>query len=355
MKGLVLQGGGAKGAYQVGAIKALNERNIYFDAVFGTSIGAINGAFYVVRNFRGLNRLWLSLDTKDLFDIDPNLLLHLNDKSFKKEDIKDTLKLLKIVLKNRGLDTNNMKRILGKSINENRFKTSKIDFGFNTFSLSNFKELEFYKKDITDGKLVEHLISSAYLPFFKLERIIDDKYYLDGGLFHTDCPIDMAINYGCDEIYVIKLWQKKIKYNNTTNAKIHIVTPRENLGSIMLFETNKSEYRMNLGYYDMVKYLDKLDGNKYYLKKYSEEYYSGLFDKVTYNRMIKIFNRNNKPKSYKEFIIKVIERVCIECNINRFKVYNMPYLITKLKYKLAGKKKSEYYDFIKNIKVDFED
>ena len=33
MRGLMLQGGGAKGAYEAGAIKALNERKIYFDIV----------------------------------------------------------------------------------------------------------------------------------------------------------------------------------------------------------------------------------------------------------------------------------------------------------------------------------
>ena len=355
MRSLVLQGGGAKGAYQVGAIKALNERGIYFDSVFGTSIGAINGAFYVVKNFRDLTKLWLTLDTKDLFDIDPNLLLRISDKSMNKGDIKSSLKVLKSIIKNKGIDTLNIKKFLTKSLNESKFKKSKIDFGLNTFNLSNFKEIEVYKKDITDGKLAEHLISSAYLPVFKLERIIDDKFYLDGGLFHNDCPIDMALKYGDEEIYVIKLWQKKLKYNNNRNAKIHIITPREDLGSIMLFEVTKSEYRMKLGYYDTIRYLDKLDGNKYYFKNYSEEYYCRLFDKVTFKRMIKLFNRNNTPKSYKEFIIKVIERTCKECNIDRFKVYNMPYLITRLKYKLAGKKKSEYYDFIKNIKVDFED
>ena len=56
----------------------------------------------------------------------------------------------------------------------------------------------------------------------------------------------------------------------------------------------------------------------------------------------------------KTFIIDVIEKVCEELKINRFKVYNMPLLITKLKYNMVKHKKSEYYDFIKNIKVNFE-
>jgi len=41
---LVLQGGGALGAYQVGCYEALHEAGIEPDWVIGTSIGAINAA-----------------------------------------------------------------------------------------------------------------------------------------------------------------------------------------------------------------------------------------------------------------------------------------------------------------------
>ena len=42
--GLVLDGGGARGAYQIGAWKALKEAGIKIAAVAGTSVGALNGA-----------------------------------------------------------------------------------------------------------------------------------------------------------------------------------------------------------------------------------------------------------------------------------------------------------------------
>ena len=45
--GLVLSGGGAKGAYQVGALKALQELGTTIDVVAGASIGALNGAVLV--------------------------------------------------------------------------------------------------------------------------------------------------------------------------------------------------------------------------------------------------------------------------------------------------------------------
>ena len=45
--GLVLAGGGTKGAYEVGAWKALKELDVEITAIVGTSIGAINGALFL--------------------------------------------------------------------------------------------------------------------------------------------------------------------------------------------------------------------------------------------------------------------------------------------------------------------
>src|SRR5690625_7269705 len=44
--GLCLASGGARGAYQAGALVALAERGERYDRIIGTSIGALNGAFY---------------------------------------------------------------------------------------------------------------------------------------------------------------------------------------------------------------------------------------------------------------------------------------------------------------------
>ncbi|MBP3941474.1 MAG: patatin-like phospholipase family protein, partial [Christensenellaceae bacterium] len=43
-KAVVLSGGGARGAYQAGAWKALRELDYQFDIVTGTSVGALNAA-----------------------------------------------------------------------------------------------------------------------------------------------------------------------------------------------------------------------------------------------------------------------------------------------------------------------
>ena len=353
MKALVLEGGGAKGAYEAGAIKAFCKKKIFFDCVGGTSIGAINGAFYISKNIEGMNKLWLKTYSDEIFGIESEMLKKFFESKITKTDVKKGISTIKRIIKNRGIETTNMRKILEKNILERRFRKSKVDFALVTYSLSDMKPIEVFKKDIPEGKLIDYIISSAYLPVFKMERIIDDKYYIDGGVY-SNCPIDLLSNAGYDDIYVIRLWQKKLKYKKKKNVKVHIIEPREDLGSIILFEPEIAKYRMNLGYFDTIRYLDNLDGYKYYFKNYNEEYYSGLFDKNKYKSIIKKYNKGLELKNNKEFIIKTLEKICKELNIERFKIYNIPYLITRLKYIMAGKNKNYYYDFIKNIKVDFE-
>ena len=352
-RGLVLQGGGAKGAYEAGAIKALTQKKIYFDCAAGTSIGAVNAAFYATKKLDAMYKLWLNTDYDEIFGIDCELIHKFANGIFKKSDIKKGFDMLSEIIENKGIDTTNMKAFLAKHIKEKQFRRSKIDFAMNTYNLTDRCPVEVFKKDIPEGKIVEYIMSSAYLPFFKFEKIIDGKYYIDGGVY-SDCPVDMLIDEGYDEIYVIKAYRGKIKYKKKKNVKIHIIEPRENLGSIMSFTKDAAKYRMQLGYYDTLKYLYNLDGTKYYFKNYSEEYYNKLFDKRIYKKIVKDYDKGIIPESNKELIIRIIEMACKELNIDRFKIYNLPYLFTRLKYKMVEHKDSRYYYFIKNIKVEFD-
>ena len=56
--GLVLEGGGVKGAYELGALIALKEHGYTFSAVTGTSIGALNGAVVVSQGIEKLAEYW---------------------------------------------------------------------------------------------------------------------------------------------------------------------------------------------------------------------------------------------------------------------------------------------------------
>lgn len=80
--GLVLSGGGAKGAYQVGVIKALAHLDVPIDLVAGASIGALNGAMVSVSRdlhlaANRLEKLWTQLGESSPLQLNANYLTFL--------------------------------------------------------------------------------------------------------------------------------------------------------------------------------------------------------------------------------------------------------------------------------------
>lgn len=65
MRGIYLQGGGAKGAFQAGVIYGLYEKGLEFDILSGTSIGAINSYFLLTKSIERLKEVWTSIDDFD--------------------------------------------------------------------------------------------------------------------------------------------------------------------------------------------------------------------------------------------------------------------------------------------------
>jgi NTE family protein len=70
---LVLAGGGSFGAVQVGMLKALVASGLRVDCVVGSSVGAINGAYYAhdpsKRGVAQLERIWLAIKRQDVFPV----------------------------------------------------------------------------------------------------------------------------------------------------------------------------------------------------------------------------------------------------------------------------------------------
>ncbi|MCI6276559.1 MAG: patatin-like phospholipase family protein [Clostridium sp.] len=62
MTGLFLQGGGAKGAFQAGAIYAMYEKGMEFNVISGTSIGSINGYYVYTGNIEELKKYYTESD-----------------------------------------------------------------------------------------------------------------------------------------------------------------------------------------------------------------------------------------------------------------------------------------------------
>src|SRR5574344_1021171 len=139
MRGLALQGGGAKGAYQAGAIKALEQRGIYFDCVTGTSIGAINAAFYASNNLESMYKLWKSIDSKEIFGFESKIIEDISNGNISKDVLLKGYSAINKIIKNKGVDLTNIRKILTDNINEKKLRKSKIDFGLATFNITDFK------------------------------------------------------------------------------------------------------------------------------------------------------------------------------------------------------------------------
>src|SRR5580704_4397984 len=67
----VFPAGGSRGAVQVGILRSLLEAGIYPDVVVGSSVGALNAAFFAMHpTLAGadrLARLWRSMTREDVF------------------------------------------------------------------------------------------------------------------------------------------------------------------------------------------------------------------------------------------------------------------------------------------------
>ncbi len=70
--------------------------------------------------------------------------------------------------------------------------------------------------------------------------------------------------------------------------------------------------------------------------------------------MVKEYDKGFAPRNEKEFILETVEKILEYYKLERFKIYNIPFLLTRLKYITVGKEKDKYYKFIKNIKIEFE-
>lgn len=350
MFGLVLEGGGARGAYHIGAYKAIKELDIEIGGIAGTSIGAINGAMMVQGDYDLLEKVWLSVDSYELFDIDEKTIEDLKHFNLKNINFSYLLHQSKEILSNRGLDTSRIRELFDDYIDEDKIRSSNIDFGIVTYNLTDKKPMELLKEDIPKGKLVDFLIASANLPAFRIEEM-DGKKYLDGG-FYNNLPIDILANKGYKNIIAVRtLAMGIIRKAKIKDLNITFIQPVESLGSMLGaldFNKERAEEYINLGYYDAMKVFKKLKGFKYYcipfegnfiniLTNFYYEYkeklcYIGHFlgyDEVCEDRMFfeKILPRlesilDMKGKNdYQDICIRFFERIAEKYGVERFKIY----------------------------------
>lgn len=261
--GLALEGGGAKGAFHMGAVKALREHGLEFGAVAGTSIGALNGAIIAQGDFELGYKWWQQMDTTLLFDIEKAHIENYMNKHVSYATIKSLIAIARDIISNRGLDTEKIRELLGDIIDEEKIRKSKTELGIVTVSVSDFKPLELFKDDIPSGKLLDYLMASANFPAFKLKPL-DGKYYIDGG-FYDNCPVNLLGRKGYKKVIAIRTFGIGRTRKVDSDIDVLSIIPSKDLGKILVFDKDTIEENLKMGYCDAMRALRNLKGDSYYI------------------------------------------------------------------------------------------
>ena len=225
--GLVLMSGGARGAYQAGALRAIYEitksKELPFSYLSGISAGSLNAAFLGCNadNFyeatRIITDIWYNIKPSQIFTTDP-LTLTINGFNW----IKDfSLGGLVGGVKGRSLlDTTPLKKLLNEKLNLNDISKN--------IELNKLKGIALITTNYYTGTTViffdgnnqimpwvgntkislktklttDHLLASSAIPFFFPAIKIDQSYYGDGCI-RMHSPLSPSIKMGAEKILAI--------------------------------------------------------------------------------------------------------------------------------------------------------
>ncbi len=341
--GLALAGGGVRGAYQIGVYQALKKQHIRIDGFVGTSIGSFNAAMLASGRDKELLKFWQNINVGAILGLTDELMTELQEKKMDWALVKEGFKNFKNIFYNKGLSTSGLKKILENLDIAKTLYKSKKDYGLVTVRFNDFKPLYLFKEDILPKLLDEYILASCYLPIFKLEKIIDGNYYLDGG-FYDNVPANALLRIGYDKVYTVDLEAIGIKRDYLDKKKIIEIKPSRNLGSILNYDLNKINDNIKLGYYDTLKIIKKLDGYRYIFKVRGKWYYKWLVRKVrkkTLEEMQKFF----RTKDEKKLVIKALEYLMHREEYSYYEVYTVEKVIRNMR----GRKKYGVYRFINQL------
>ena len=231
--GLVLPGGGARGAYQVGVLKAISNiqnriEKSPFDVISGTSAGAINASMICaeIGNFHQsifkLENVWKGFTTNQIYRTEKLFML--------KQSIHWLLTLITggVLAKNPRslLDNQPLRELLKEKINfqtlNNNIYSGALDALIVTAASYEEKEsvsffttsrkVENWEKVGRSGKKseinVEHLMASVALPIIFPAITIDGKYYGDGAM-RQETPLSPTIRLGASNLLIISTESSK--------------------------------------------------------------------------------------------------------------------------------------------------
>ena len=313
--GLVLAGGGAKGAYQIGAWKALKEMGITFNAIAGTSIGSINGALIAADDYESAHQLWLNIS------IDKGL--RINEELPDPENLfskKNWGTLFREVIKNGGLDASPAAEFVSQYVDEAKVRENSIPFFVVTVQMTQgVTPREISIDEIPEGMLTDYLMASSNIPL-AVGIGPEGEKYLDGGVY-DNIPIMTLKKRGYNKIIILDISNLKgVGHTmNTINSQVIHIKPynTDMLGGFMDLDAEAVEKRIQLGYFDAKKAFSHLLGNIYY------------FLPETFRNMVRSFGAD---------AIVNLEKLAFYLSVDPYKIYTETEFITAVKQAYEAEK-----------------
>lgn len=365
--GIVLEGGGAKGAYQIGAWKALKEAGLKIKGVSGTSVGALNGALICMDNIEKAMEVWENISYSQVMSVEDEFMDGIIKKDYANLSAMEILKNSMLYLSNGGIDVTPLRDLINNHIDEDRLRSGKPEFYFQTFSVTELKELDIDATLVEDGQMIDMLLASAYFPVFKKEKVMGNRL-IDGGMFNN-VPVDALIKRGYEDIISIRIYgiglEKKVKIPEGT--KVYEIAPRVSLGNILEFDSKKSKRNIKIGYLDAKRLLYGLAGTIYYIDLEKDETeclidfmvlgkdefdeegssFRNLFE--WYLPGLASDFKLESNWSYKDLYIALLEASAKILKVQKYKIYTDRELLWEIRAKwnqLDEKKQEELPDFV---------
>ena len=258
--GIVLDGGGGKGAYQIGVWKYLKESKLYnsISAISGTSVGGLNSCLFALDEYNLAETIWtqkiqdkiLSIDI-DIKEICSKIALQFGIQNFVPGA---SIISFFTMLSTKGyFSRKGLIEIIDEYIDLNELSKMEFPIYATCVELPLF-ETRYFKLNGYDTETIKKiLLATSAIPIIFPKEEIEGKYYYDGGI-KDNSPITPLYEEGCTDIIVIHLKADEILKDRREGVNIYEICPQEDLGNFFKgtldFSTEGAYRRIEQGYRD---------------------------------------------------------------------------------------------------------
>lgn len=248
--GLVLAGGGGKGAYQIGVWKYL--RKIGLDSAFsvlsGTSVGALNAVLFANGDIELAERIWTE-------QIDSRILSDNTTRIFEGENL-DFGTILGNILCNGLFSRDGLCEIISREIDLGFLSSCKKHVYATCTRLPDVTGIPFLLNSLKKETCVQALLATSAIPgVFKPERVEDCLYY-DGGLIpENNIPVLPVEEERCTHVLIVPLNRdSEVNLYSMAESDVTVIRPSADLGDLLCgtlnFTPEKARSLIALGYSD---------------------------------------------------------------------------------------------------------